>query len=959
VAEPFLVFLPFARRGVAAAVTAPLDNLDGNPLHEHPHFDVTIQLASEVGLVEVDSSQRMLDSGSVTGLDPAVVVRTDPAPGATDFLPINLASVELGVPDLPWMFTPSAPAGRPPRLRPWLALAVVDLEREAAWQPSTHPLPRLTVHVDALPDHRDLWAWAHVQYSLDGDPTVPPGDATLRSARPPVARLVCPRRLEPGRTYLAVLVPTFEAGRLAGLGKQQQIPDGAAQRTRPAWTIGSGPVDLPVYYSWQFTTASGETADFEELASRLRPARPEECRQLQPAPVDVTNPLGSTPAPAQPQTLRLATALRFAGDLDDDSSELADWDPTELQSFRDRLRTLLDLPAAAVDPVVTPPIYGANHVRVERVGPPPWIEQLNLDARFRIAAGLGSQYVREAQERLMQLAWEQLDAVNARMRLRRMTELALTVGDRQHDRHVAALPDEQLARFAAPAAPRLPVELGESDLPGLSAEPRAEVPGVRTLAGAAGATSLPADAFTATFAKLVRPQATVARRFGRGTSGLTVLANGLRNALAAPAADSAEVPSVAFAPTVLPPVQDPPPPDPLSLAADQAVESLGDVTGTAGTLPDMPVGEPVPETPSPVTLAARPGMEAPLAETLRDGTHPARTILGRFAARAGLVHSAGPELTTVLTGPEFPAPMAAVLAASHPDWLLPGLTSVPEERVTLLETNPRWVEAFLVGLNQELNRELLWREYPGELRGSAFTRFWPRDDDAPDIVPMASWTDARPLGAHGPAATGVASQVVLLVRGSLLRRFPDVTLYARPAVRVKQDDLLFFDEDENAQAIPHDFALRLGDDTVAYGFPIAESLALGQDPGGAGVVFVFEQPPHQPWFGLDAERPSGTSAPEPFWDNVSWSDVKALPRPNGAVFADARRDLAHQPVRWGTGADAAGFAYATLQRPVKMIFHASDLVVAPVAADPDQDAGQRVVGRFTAGFGPHALRREP
>jgi hypothetical protein len=303
--------------------------------------------------------------------------------------------------------------------------------------------------------------------------------------------------------------------------------------------------------------------------------------------------------------------------------------------------------------------------------------------------------------------------------------------------------------------------------------------------------------------------------------------------------------------------------------------------------------------------------------------------------------------------------MAAVLTASHPDWLLPGLTSVPEDRVALLETNPRWVEAFLVGLNHELNRELLWREYPGELRGSAFTRFWPRHDEAPDIEPVASWTDATPLGAHAPASTGAASQIVLLVRGSLLRRFPDVTLYAKPAVVVERDGVRFHDERPGADPVPHDFALRLGDDTVAYGFPIAESVALGQDADGAGVVFVFEQPPHQPRFGLDALiSPLPENPANPFWDNVAWPHVAAPPRPNGAVFADARRDLAHQPVRWGTGADAAGFAYATFQRPVKMVFHATDLVVAaPPATDPDHDTAQRVIGRFAAAFGPHALRR--
>lgn len=943
-AERFLVFLPYARRGVAAAVTAPPDDLDGNPLASHPEFEVTLQLQSEVGQVSVSSPQRMLDSGGVTGIDPTVVIRTDPGPDATDFQAVNMASVELRVPDLPWMFTPAAPAGSPPKLRPWLALAVVDLDGEASWQPSAGPLPCLEVDVDALPDHRDLWAWAHVQCSLEGDPMAPPDEAALR-AEPTLARLVCPRRLDPGHTYLACLVPTFEAGRRAGLG-QGPIPDDAPTRTSPAWKTGSsGTVELPVYYSWKFTTAPGDTADFEELVSRLRPATPEECASLQPAPVDVTNPLSLVPVPPASQTLRLTTALRFAGAQDDDRAQLADWDPAAQQAFREGLDKLLDVPAGKAEPVVAPPIYGSQHVGIERVGPPPWVEQLNLDARYRIAAGLGAQYVQEEQERLMQLAWQQLDEIDTQLQLRRMAELGLAVGDRQHGRHVTAFSDEQLARFAAPAAARFPV-----DLPEVAA---------RTLAGAVKETSLPAGAFTAAFAKLTRPQATVARRFARGTGGLTVLANGLRNAVAAPAVEAAVVPTVQFAPTEPPPAQEPPPPDTLTLAAAESAENIQLLQTSEAQLPQPPPGlvtSPPPPPPRLRALAERGAAAVPLAGTLRDGTDPATTVLGRFAARSGDAgQPARQELAPVLPGPEFLVPMAEVLATSHPDWLLPGLSSVPEDRVLLLETNRPWVEAFLVGLNHELNRELLWREYRGDLRGSAFQRFWPRDDQAPDIQPIASWTDATPLGAHGPGAAGAASQIVLLIRGTLLRRFPDLTLYARSAVLVERDGFRFYDEQPGTMMIPHNFALRLGDDTVAFGFPTAEAAALGQDPDGAGIVFVFEQPPHQPWFGLDAQPTPDSEAP--FWDNVAWTHVEVT-RPNGARFADARRDLQHQPVRWGTGADAAGFAYAIYQRPVKMVFHAADLLLGPQPIeDPHHDAVQRAVDRFRKAFGPHALQQ--
>ena len=41
-----------------------------------------------------------------------------------------------------------------------------------------------------------------------------------------------------------------------------------------------------------------------------------------------------------------------------------------------------------------------------------------------------------------------------------------------------------------------------------------------------------------------------------------------------------------------------------------------------------------------------------------------------------------------------------------------------------METNQRFIEAYMVGLNYEFARKLLWREYPTDQRGSYFRQFW-------------------------------------------------------------------------------------------------------------------------------------------------------------------------------------------------------------------------------------------
>ena len=64
---------------------------------------------------------------------------------------------------------------------------------------------------------------------------------------------------------------------------------------------------------------------------------------------------------------------------------------------------------------------------------------------------------------------------------------------------------------------------------------------------------------------------------------------------------------------------------------------------------------------------------------------------------------------------------------------LPNINLIEPNSVTLLETNQPFIESYMVGLNHEFARELLWREYPTDQRGSTFRQFWDvRSFYAPD-----------------------------------------------------------------------------------------------------------------------------------------------------------------------------------------------------------------------------------
>ena len=77
-----------------------------------------------------------------------------------------------------------------------------------------------------------------------------------------------------------------------------------------------------------------------------------------------------------------------------------------------------------------------------------------------------------------------------------------------------------------------------------------------------------------------------------------------------------------------------------------------------------------------------------------------------------------------MAGPVFTdAAYLPLVEASH-DAFVPGLDSIPADSVTLVQTNPTFIAAYLAGLNSALGHELLWRGYPTDERGTYWHSFW-------------------------------------------------------------------------------------------------------------------------------------------------------------------------------------------------------------------------------------------
>jgi len=402
-----LGMLSWARQGLAGDAL-----VNKTAVTQKGRLELPVQLRVNSN-VNINMPVRFFGPADVTGIDVQQVIRTEPVALSANFEPNLFPHVEFDRPDLPWMFSPTAPDAQH-RWQPWITLIVLPKAAAQIQMPedATHPLPRVDCPVAELPSLAEAWAWAHAQVA-QGAGKLETKDL-LRSGPRSLSRLIAARRLDPLTSYVACVVPTYEVGRKAGLGETPT--DEELQALAPAWPEPSGAgqnahVVLPAYYHWEFVT--GEQGDFESLARKMTP---------QPVPDDVgemtidTSRPGWGMLPAHMSGDPTAT-LHIEGALLPVGNAVAVWPVNAQNDFRNRLRDVLNKPQALTDqgeivPLIGPPVYGQWYPRVSTVPAegqkPVWLRELNVQVKHRIAAGLGALVVRFEQEALMAAAWEQL-----------------------------------------------------------------------------------------------------------------------------------------------------------------------------------------------------------------------------------------------------------------------------------------------------------------------------------------------------------------------------------------------------------------------------------------------------------------------------------------------------------------------------------------------------------------------
>ncbi len=377
----------------------------------------------------------------------------------------------------------------------------------------------------------------------------------------------------------------------------------------------------------------------------------------------------------------------------------------------------------------------------------------------------------------------------------------------------------------------------------------------------------------------------------------------------------------------------PPPGAPVSRAT-----TLADVQRFAGDLSDFNgaavTGRPVPDPPDPLPSVA--GLGDDVAARLA----PDRTVAERVAhalpgLRSRLLDRPATDerrLRPVMAHPVFPDAMFEALRELSQDHVVPNIADLPKDALTLLEPNPRHLAAYFAGLNTELARELLWREFPTDQRGTCFSVFWDTRDAlghpaADDIKPLHEWQ-----GGLGEQSARPDGALVLVIRGELLQKYPYTVVYAQEAEwpggdttaprQLKADGVVRFPS----------FHASLDPDVAIYGFQgLDAELARGHrttdptdpEPAAAGWFFVLKERPGQVRFGLDELAPEGGLET---WDDLSWEDIALPDDSTYPLLADAA-GLAPATAADATWArSSADMAAILFQSPVLYARHAEEML---------------------------------
>lgn len=997
-------FISFLRQGIANGIRNVSDpSKGGNPVNTgspRPEIDVTVNVRYDNAVAEPLPKKKLelYGPGDVVGIDKTIIIRTEPQHYNTTYEPKHLAFIEFYDEDLPWRFSPAAANEDSRRLTPWIALIVLE-ENEFTDDPvtpngtSSKPLPSITLggntdRAKVFVPSSNLWAFAHVHINEDVVKKEVAGgavnDAVVKGNIGNVididgdycySRIVCPRRLNPNKAYHAFLVPSFETGRLAGLGRYKEVKKTPV--TLSSWATFDQN-QFPYYHHWYFKT--GEMGDFEYLVDLLEP-KPVNTKvgykEIFAAGINENG---------QPKTLYMPGALRAPIDtLDPEKKEEVEayenWEGnTNPHDWQKSIAGKLRIDLSEDEPGITLPTYGRWHADAHEIlyrqgtnellpeaTRNNWIHELNLDPRYRAVAALGTKVIQKNQEEFIDAAWDQVADIREANQSIRNYQLAIEVNKSFQKDVINNLSNEQLLGFTAPLHKNIRSTAGISStlFSNVDASPvpnavrtnifrkatrvngristvgknhthvfantgadinvKFKTKDVHAPQGLADSGTLEStitkfvtanrvflsasaedrNRMIASMNESLQSTSTVIDRFNTTSSGFTYTNVG---ALFTPLTRNSRNTPIA--------------------TQTEAGQTLANAIGNSNKVYEIQSNvKEEPKTDLNLSTARN-----SIAASLDAATNLKKRFMKEYPALADAVPAAGLE-QQVMKYPQFDLPMYMPLADLSHEYFLPNINMIEQNSITFLESNQRFIEAYMVGLNHEMSRELLWRGFPTDQRGSYFRNFWDSmDGESQGIKEIHTW-DKR-LGEN--SVTGNQGMLFLVIRGDLLNKYPNAVITAQraawgPAEGEKSVNAERIIKPGAPEVLPI-FEAKIEPDIYFLAFKIEENgkilnetdlvgtlnpTSTNDDPGW---FFIFRERPGEPRFGLDINTVDNKRR----WSDISWADTGVAP--GSTLNFDKPISVSSDVQATWPPKDSAQLAYILYQPPVLVAIHASRLL---------------------------------
>lgn len=685
----------------------------------------------------VEQEISVYDSGDILNFKTDIITKTVPENHIGNFEPNLIPNIEFAEPDFLWRYSPTM--DKKEYWIPWLSLIILKEkdgeevgEFEEGDKKNADSLPFIKLaNTDALPDLNEAWRWAHIHLNEQAGFKVEDIKRIIRDhPHRAVSRLLAPRQMTGKTKYCAFVVPSFRRGMQAGL--RQEVN---ADVNKLAWETGATNIEIPYYFKWEFRT--GKNGSFDRMIKDLeaRPIHGAGTRKM-----DVSAPGYGIPSPNE---LGIEGALRSPDTTFDvwgmdkapkgPNEEKYGHDPDNISTafpnatqkdLRDLLNSAVDISHKGTiqERRVVPPIYGQWYkVKKDDVYQFPekdgdlkrtadWITELNLDFRHRAAAGLGVEFIKENQEALMQSAWKQLSEIKKINKELNNAKYGRTVSSCLYKRF-RNLNEEKLLQFG----------LGVQDKVALPPEPSLNPP------SNARSRSLKSRNASAPSMKTIHEQLKKEPAINAALSQVKMRKYQVRkyagvNKKMRISALSKNMSRNVF--KVKPDVTT----KSKAKARSRNVNNPSDLEMVVKQM-----GETIKTQLDPkISIEKRMCLRI---DSFRRKTERKSRIIrakektkvnkrrSRSAAKPTVIPNTDP-LKPLSWEPEFHAPMYRYLKAMSKDWILPKVANVRQNTISLLTTNERFIEAFMVGLNHEMAAELRWREYPSSLKATYFSKFW-------------------------------------------------------------------------------------------------------------------------------------------------------------------------------------------------------------------------------------------